>query len=165
MNPSRIEDLIEQAREAYIAYEPLLKHAVKEFMEETLKAVEKSRVVFQRLGVSEICRQCDKEEGGSCCGAGIEYNYTVPLLIANMLAGVNLPISRFDEKSCYFLGPKGCMLLFRHTLCVNFFCKKLYDLLGAEQIVLLQMTIGDEIDLTFKLCEAIYKIMQTSKKP
>jgi hypothetical protein len=164
MSSLKIEDLIEQARKTYLICEPHLKKPVMELVEKTRKAVEKSKLAYKNLGVSEICRRCDEEEGGSCCGAGIEYRYTEPLLIANLLAGVTLPSSRFNEKSCYFLGPKGCTLLFRHTLCVNFFCKKLYNILGIEQIVLLQTTIGDEIDLTFKLCEAISRIIRNDPK-
>ena len=164
MSSLKIEDLIEQARKTYLICKPHLKKSVMELVEETRKAVEKSRLISKNLCISEICRRCDEEEGGSCCGAGIEYRHTEPLLIANLLAGVTLPSSRFDEKSCYFLGPKGCELLFRHTLCVNFLCKKLYDTLGTEQIVLIQTTIGDEIDLTFKLCEAISRIIRNDPK-
>jgi len=165
MNSLKIENLIEQARRTYLICEPHLKKSLMELVEETRKAVEKSRLISKNLGISEICRRCEEEEeGGSCCGAGIEYCYTEPLLIANFLAGATLPSSRFNEKSCYFLGPKGCELLFRHTLCVNFLCKTLYDKLGTEQIVLIQATIGDEIDLTFKLCEAISRIIRNDPK-
>lgn len=160
MKPTKIEKTITTAQKVYSDYAEELKNSLGHLLEEARHAVEKSRYAYINLGINEICRRCDEEEGGSCCGAGIEDRYTVELLLANMLSGTFPPSSRLNKNSCYFLGERGCVLLFRHILCVNFLCKKLYDMLGTERIIFLQNIIGEEIELTFKLCNAITQIVR-----
>ncbi len=159
----KIVDKILLARELFKSAGGRLKD--DEYIRGLLLAVmEKSKTsshLMQELGVSELCRQCDEEEGGSCCGAGIENRYDAVLLLLNLLAGVDLPASRFDEKSCYFLGPQGCVLKIRHTLCVNFLCAKIEESLSIKQLVRLQQVIGDEIDSTFALYEAVKKFLNS----
>lgn len=160
MRSTKIEETIAIAQRIYSDYAEYLKSTLVHLLEKAKHAVEKSRRASADLGISEICRLCDEEEGGSCCGAGIEDRYTVELLVANMLNDVFPPVSPFSDDGCYFLGKNGCVLFFRHTLCVNFLCKKLYDLLGKERIIFIQHVIGDEIELTFRLCNAIAEIVQ-----
>lgn len=165
MKKPAIEKNIEIAIKIYSDRGKNIKNSLSLLLEKARRAVEKSRSVSYHLGIGEICHRCDKEEGGSCCGAGIENRYREELLVANMLCGVFPPSSYFDENSCYFLGPEGCILIFRHTLCVNFLCKKLYDLLGIKQIILIQNAIGEEIELTFRLCDQISRIIRAGSKP
>jgi len=60
-------------------------HCYQEFGDDLLKekklfdllahlkaAVVVSRREMALTGIIEICRRCDQEEGGSCCGAGLE---------------------------------------------------------------------------------------------
>jgi hypothetical protein len=160
-----IHRTIERAQKVYLSFENPLRKSLSSLLENARKAVLRSRELYRNLGVSEICSRCDRDEGGSCCGAGIEDRYGEELLVANIMAGISLPSSRFDEKSCYFLGPEGCILFFRHTLCVNFLCKRLYESLGMQKIILIQNTVGEEIELTFRLCDAIYRITHGEIKP
>ncbi|HEC31363.1 MAG TPA: hypothetical protein ENI41_02610 [Deltaproteobacteria bacterium] len=159
----KITDKISLARDLFgIAGTTLMndKH-IRGLLAEVIEKARTSRQVMQELRINELCRQCDEEEGGSCCGAGIENRYDAVLLLLNLLAGVNLPASRFDEKSCYFLGPEGCVLKIRHTLCVNFLCDKIEENLSLEELVRLQEVIGEEIDLTFVLYEAVRKFLRS----
>lgn len=159
-----IDDIIRRAEKAYLTYEESLRRSLDSLLETAQKAVLKSQKIYREFGINEICRRCDEEEGGSCCGVGIEVHYREPILIANLLEGISLPSYRLDEKSCYFLGREGCVLFFRHTLCVNFLCKRLYERLGTEKIICLQEAVEDEIKLTFRLCDAIWKIIQDDTK-
>ncbi|MCX7823346.1 MAG: hypothetical protein N2260_07895 [Syntrophobacterales bacterium] len=160
MKQSKILRVIEIAQEIYSNHGEVLKHHLKPLVERACGAIERSKATSTYLGIGEICRRCDEEEGGSCCGVGIEAYYTPELIVANMLLGIHPSHSSFNRNSCYFLGKNGCLLVFRHTLCVNFLCKRLYDLLGTERIILLQTAIGEEIEITFKLCEAISRIVR-----
>ena len=59
---------------------------------ETLRAkVAASGRVALEVGVAAACQRCEEEEGGSCCGAGIEDRYSPQLLLINLLLGRTFP--------------------------------------------------------------------------
>jgi len=111
-------------------------------------------------GIVEICRRCEMEGGGSCCGAGIEDRYDEWLLLVNLLLGVKLPRQRWKDDSCFFLGPEGCKLAARHAICINYLCKEVIDQVDAEQIARLREKEGEELELLFFICERVRKIVK-----
>jgi len=119
-----------------------------------------SRKAMLDAGILSACRRCEEDEGGSCCGAGIENKYDVALLAANLLMGMTLAAERCFQAGCFFLGPEGCTLSARHTLCVNFLCQPIQKALALDDLVRVQNTIGDEMDTTFLLIEAIKKYIR-----
>lgn len=121
--------------------------------------LEASRGVMLALEVVKTCRRCEQDEGGSCCGVGIENRYTSHLLLINLLLGVSLPTQRFSPDSCYFLHADGCCLKARHVLCVNYLCARLKESLSSEGLMDLQSIVGKELDTGFVLYEVIKKIM------
>ncbi len=152
-----ILQVINKATLEFVEKKAKLMTGCKAIFEKALEAVTTSRNILASSGVYEICKICDKE-GGSCCAEGIESYYSEPLIIANLMAGVIMPLKKWFPKSCYFLGPTGCILTFRHTLCVNFLCNDIYRQLGIEKVKEVQKVCGLEIDLTFELCETILRI-------
>jgi hypothetical protein len=111
------------------------------------------------LGVYAECKYCEEEEGGSCCGAGIENKYNPILLLANLVLGRSLPDARHCTDSCYFLGKNGCLLKVRHVLCVNYLCRKIQNALMPENLRRLQHAIGEELDTVFLFHERIKKLV------
>ena len=118
-----------------------------------------SQHAMWNLGVAAACKECEDEEGGSCCGAGIENRYTSFLLLMNLLLGESLPEKRSYENSCFFLGKTGCTLKARDTICVNYLCLKIQNRLHADAIIKLQEITGEEMDTTFRLHEAIKRFI------
>ncbi len=156
-----IRETIESAQTVFARYGTKLEENLKGLFTDLKSAICESKKISRKLGIDEICKKCDLEDGGSCCGKGIENYYDVPLLLANIALGTQLPERRFDKLSCYFLGPKGCVLLVRHTICVNFLCKRIYDYLNHEEIVNLQRVYGEEIHLTFVVHEKILEFLRS----
>jgi len=108
-----------------------------------------------KLGVFAACKHCDEEEGGSCCGAGIENRYSPYLLLINLLLGGALPVERCYPNGCYFLGRGGCSLMARHILCINYLCTRIQKLLSHNDLLTLQAVTGDEMETVFLLHEAV----------
>ena len=106
-------------------------------------------------GLAQVCRRCDEQEGGSCCGAGIEERYTPHLLFINLLLGVELPDVRRSKESCHFLGERGCLLAARDIICINYLCARLLKEIPKEKLFLLQQTTGREMDALFVLHDRI----------
>ena len=129
-------------------------------LETVREKAEASRTALFRYGVVAECRRCEEEEGGSCCGAGIEDRYTAVLLLINLLLGGSLPEERRFEKSCYFLGETGCSLLVRDTLCVNYLCRAVQKKLPQDDLISLQAVAGEEMDAVFRLHERIGKSLR-----
>jgi hypothetical protein len=107
------------------------------------------------LGVVAECKNCEEQEGGSCCGTGIENKYDMELLLINLLLEAPLRDQQSSQNSCYFLGEKGCKLTARHVLCVNYICEKIQKKLTREELIELQTCAGEELDTLFILHEAL----------
>jgi len=111
-------------------------------------------------GLVQACAECENLEGGSCCGRGLEDHYDGYLLLINLLLGANLPAERWDPRSCYFLGPKGCVLSARHVLCVNYLCKKATDRIDSKALAHLRELEGVQLEALFLLHERVKKVVK-----
>lgn len=154
-----IEEKVRLAEELFSANGPALKEdpRILELIEDLARKIEASQKAMIDFGIVGACRHCDEEEGGSCCGAGIENRYGHVLLLANLLMGASLSHERLVPNGCFFLGKYGCSLKVRHVLCVNFLCTKIENMLSLEDLIKLQHTTGDELDTVFVLHETIKK--------
>jgi hypothetical protein len=134
--------------------------STRELMADLDRKIAASGKAMLDAGIFSTCRHCEEDEGGSCCGAGIENKYDVVLLALNLLMGSTLTVQRYSAAGCFFLGPEGCTLKARHVLCVNYLCLPIQRTLALDDLVRVQNTIGDEMDTTFLLIEAIKKYIR-----
>ncbi len=111
-------------------------------------------------GVVALCRECDQEEGGSCCGKGLENKYDAWLLLINKLLGVDLPKVRQQTGGCFFLGEKGCTLMARHVICINYMCKKITNDIRPSVLNALREIEGEEIECLFMLNEQVKRVLK-----
>lgn len=123
------------------------------------KAAASARVSME-LGLVAACKRCDEEEGGSCCGAGIEDRFSPHLLLISLLLGQPLPGARRFANSCYFLGTDGCLLLARHILCINYLCPGLQKTFAHEDLIRLQAATGEEMETVFRVHEAVKQYLR-----
>lgn len=153
MKPARIDEKIAAARRLYDRWggELSADAAIAARLGELSQRVDASRECSLRSGVSRACGLCDREDGGSCCGAGIEEIYGPELLLINLLLGAALPEGKSSAGSCYFLGERGCVLAAREVLCVNYLCAKLKKIIAPEKLLQLQKVNGAEMELLFLL--------------
>ena len=126
-------------------------------------AIRASHSEMAHTGIIEFCRLCEQEDGGSCCGAGLENRYTGLLLLINLLLGHPVPGRRQDPLGCFFLGKEGCGLLSRQVICINYLCKIITDQIDPHKIAPLREKEGIELDLLFHLNERIKKILATTE--
>lgn len=122
-------------------------------------AIQNSHLEMVKTGIVALCMECEQDEGGSCCGAGIENRYGGRLLLINRILGVDLPKTRSDSKSCFFLGTQGCCLQARHVICINYMCKKISGRIEPGKINALREIEGKELHFLFLLHERLKKIM------
>ena len=121
-------------------------------------AIRVSRGEMARIGIRRICSECEEQEGGSCCGAGLEDRYDGGLLLINLLLGVRLPKIRHDPESCFFLGEAGCLLYARHVICINYLCKRITSHIDPREINLLREKEGQELENLFLLHEDVKRV-------
>jgi hypothetical protein len=112
-----------------------------------------SRESMVAAGLVEACRTCEEQEGGSCCGRGMEVHYDGVLLLINLMLDVDIPTEWRDEKSCLFLGPTGCRLPARDHICVNYLCLKVGDRLTPPAVAEMRRCQGRELDTLFRLAD------------
>ena len=154
-----IEEKIEEARALYGAWGDRLRRddRVRDLLARLAQNVRSSMQAMHALRVVQACKRCEEQEGGSCCGAGIENRYDPLQLLINLLLDVSLPDQQTYSDSCYFLDTDGCCLKARHVLCVNYLCKKLRETLSEDELNTLQAIVGEELDTGFALHEAVRK--------
>jgi len=164
-SPPSIQERIKLAQVLYVtwAQELLTTPSIQRLLEQAKQHITTTRNIIFSLGIFDICKHCDEEEGGSCCGAGIEEKYNVVLLLINLILGVSLPEKRYKENSCYFLNEHGCILMARHVLCVNYLCSIINQSLTPDELIRLQNIAGNELDTLFMLNEAIKKTISRKK--
>jgi hypothetical protein len=159
---SPIEEKIVWAETSYQAFkEHFLKDkAVLDGLEGVKKAIYVSRREMGKIGIAGICTECEEQEGGSCCGAGLENRFDGWLLLVNLLLDQKLPRTRRDEKSCFFLGEAGCLLYARHVICINYLCKKITRRVDPKKINSLQEKEGQEVHHLFLLNERVKRVLK-----
>ncbi len=152
-----IEEKIGEARSLYQAWSDRLwsDARVRDLLERMEERVQASMRTMWALRIVQACKWCEEQEGGSCCGAGIENRYDPIQLLINLLLDVSLPDTQKFPDSCYFLDTDGCCLQARHVLCVNYLCKRLEERLSPEELGTLQRTVGEELETGFALHEAL----------
>ena len=158
-----IQEKIEQAQDLFESCGDSLREnpSIRTLLNKLQECIENTKDSMLKLGVVAECKHCEEQEGGSCCGTGIENKYDVELLLVNLLLEASLRNQQPSQNSCYFLGEKGCKLTARHVLCVNYMCQKLQKKLAREQLISLQTCAGEELDTLFILHEAIKKKIRT----
>ena len=139
-----------------LSHDPDVAHLVNNLK----KAILESRSAMSEAGLLSICRKCEMEEGGSCCGSGLEKRYSAGLLLINLLLGTSLPTTRYDENSCYFLGEEGCLLKARHAICVSYICSKISHQLNPTFLSALREKEGVELEALFRLNERIKQLLR-----
>lgn len=158
---SSIDDKLAAARELYAVWgERLMRDdAIASGLSALETAIAECRQAMIRFGIVEACRECEEEQGGSCCGAGIENRYRPVLLLVNLLLGCSLSPVRKSLNSCHFLGETGCALKVRHILCLNYLCHKIQGRLALEDLIALQTIMGREMDAVFAVHEQVKKFV------
>ena len=161
---SSIQHKIELARYLYAVWGDALRRdpSIRDLVGRLDRSIKRSREAMLSLGIVEACKRCDEEEGGSCCGAGLENKFDTFLLLMNLLLGVSLPERHHRPDSCYLLGDKGCVLRVRLVLCVDYLCPKIMSALSHDKVVKLQCISGDELLTGFKLYDAIKRFMRST---
>ena len=165
--PPAVQDKIAQALDLYNVWGDRLRQDpfISSLLHKLQKCLENTRKRMVALQVVSACKICEEEEGGSCCGSGIEDKYDTFLLLTNLLLGDSLQNARTPKNSCYFLGKEGCTLTARHVLCVNYICSKLQKRLTREELIELQTCAGEELETLFILTEAVKKRVRGSNQP
>jgi hypothetical protein len=123
-------------------------------------AARRSHEAMNHAGVVAECTRCEHEEGGSCCGAGLEDRYDGVTLLINLLLGTELPHNRADPRSCLFLGPAGCTLAARDVICINYLCRKIAEKLDRSEVELMHDREGEEIEILFRLHARITTVLR-----
>lgn len=159
---SSIEEKIGLARDLHSRWaEPLRVYLeTAGLLERLAGCIEATWETMRKLGLVDICRHCDEQEGGSCCGAGIEHKFDVLLLLMNLLLGVSLPEQHRRPESCLFLATTGCILKVRLVLCVDFLCPRILGCLSHQQLVRLQEISGEELLAGFRVYDAIKRFLR-----
>jgi hypothetical protein len=118
-----------------------------------------SREVMIAADLVESCRTCEEDEGGSCCGRGMEAHYDGVLLLVNLLLDAPIEQEWRDEESCLFLGSTGCRLPARDHICVNYLCLKVREQISEPALAEMRSSQGRELQTLFLLTDRIKSLL------
>jgi len=132
---------------------------VDRLLAELRAQVAASREAMVAADLVEACRACEEQEGGSCCGRGMEDHYDGVLLLINLLLGAVIEKEWRDEESCLFLGSTGCRLPARDHICVNYLCVKLGERLSPPAVAEMRKRQGRELQTLFLLTDHLTTLL------
>jgi hypothetical protein len=158
-----IEEKIQWAKHYYEAQKEALlgDSTLNKLLKDLNEAIYLSHLEMTQSGIDKVCKECDEKDGGSCCGAGLENQYSGVLLLINLLLGQTIPEQRLNPKGCFFLRAQGCSLFARHVICVNYLCKKIIHRIPSNTIVTLREKEGLELETLFITQERIKTMLRT----
>jgi hypothetical protein len=156
-----IEGRIRWARKFFGLYKDIIRtdSETSSLLVDFEAAYRATRRAADETGIPSLCAACDREQGGSCCGAGIELRYDGWMLLLNLLFGIELPESRARAGSCFFLRDTGCILAAREVLCLNYLCPNVIEKVPFSKIFILREFEGREIEILFRLNERIKRVV------
>ncbi len=156
-----IEEKRDWALEQYRLYGARLREddAVQRLLADLRARVAASNEAMIAAGVAEDCRACEEQEGGSCCGRGLEDHCDGVLLLINLLLCAVIEKDRRDEQSCFFLGKRGCRLQARDHICVNYLCAKVHDRVSPHALTKVREAQGRELHTLFLLTDHVTHLL------
>ncbi|MCB2188911.1 MAG: hypothetical protein KQJ78_21025 [Deltaproteobacteria bacterium] len=101
--------------------------------------------LVKEAGWAADCAVCALSVSGSCCFDGVEKWFDFRMILINLLLGVELPTSREVAGQCFFIGPQGCKLIARNSICINHFCPPVLAKMGQEEVQTFRQLTGREI--------------------
>lgn len=137
--------------------------AVGSALDRLKQAIGESHEEMAASGIIDICGDCDRNEGGSCCGKGLENHYSGILLLINLMLDVKLPKTRHDPSGCFFLDQAGCRLQARHVICINYVCHRITNRIDPRVLSGLREKEGRELECLFILNEQIITILSKNR--
>jgi hypothetical protein len=123
-------------------------------LERLKKLIQETQEAFASTGISAACKKCG-EHSQHCCRAGTENQCDDVLLFINLLLHPILSHQPRGSTACGFLGEKGCTLVARPVICLNYLCQPTQQKIAHKRLIAVQQAIGRELDLQFILCEKI----------
>ncbi len=151
--------LAQEIFENYGEYFLRLKDFV-ELLKKYEKAIEISNKRMDEFKSFSECHVCTVLEGKGCCKAGLENEATVAIILLNFLLKKELPKEREVPGRCFFVGPVGCKLFARPSLCREFFCRRLLDTFKQEEYVSITQAVAEELTLQGVLVRYIKKELE-----
>jgi len=97
------------------------------------------------IGLNALCAACAASPGGGCCSAAIGDDCDTPLLLTNLLLGINIVCQDSDPASCRFLGPSGCPFAAKPIFCLNYNCEKILEKVRKEDLASLYRLVGEAL--------------------
>jgi len=123
-------------------------------------AIEKNLDTMRKSDMDKCCALCSENRMGGCCASGIENWYEHVLLLVNLLMGVDLGKTGEIGGCCMFLGSTGCILVARHSFCVNYMCEDLKNSLSPSSLKTLMTRAGEEISCGIRVEQVINRLLK-----
>ncbi len=149
------ENLFNDWKEYFLRDEKFLKD-----LHDYQKAIQNSNKLMEELGSFEECYYCSAIENSGCCKAGLENEVTINILLINKFLNIEIPKEREIAERCFFVGPIGCKIFARPTLCREYFCNRLMRLFSPEEYALLTQKITEELTLLYLIERYIRKELE-----
>jgi len=122
--------------------------------------IHRTRATMVQSGVVSACTRCATNGKGSCCFREMGESFGSIELFVNLVLGSALPEETAFPESCHFVGDGGCRLQAPQSFCLNYFCPELKETLGEEAICNIQLQVGKQLLVAWKLERALARCIE-----
>lgn len=159
ISENTVQDIVASARELHKTFGNTLRQdkELGVLLQKLSRKIESTKNAMLSAGIVRECADCAVHGEGTCCSARTASKCGSILILINLLMGTSPIPQTHDPQLCRFLTEKGCLLMARPVICINFTCRRLRENISHEKIVRVQKIAGEELDTLFVIEEYIKK--------
>lgn len=143
----RLEAKIAAAERLYLEHGARLKSdpGVAAALAELELRLNALQLTMSEAGFGNLCSACASTEPGGCCDASIAGEAYGLLLLVNRLLGVELQRQNPWPTCCVFVGPAGCTLRAKPSICWNYNCRHIHQMLPRAYVERVERLVGQAL--------------------
>ena len=120
---------------------------------------------MEALQLGHTCAACAAKSYGGCCSAYMAANADTPLMVLNILLGVELEMQDHAEDACCFLGATGCLFIAKPIFCLNYYCSHLRESIAMDDMRNLEKLAAKVLGLQSVWEEQLLAFLRSSQIP
>lgn len=159
-------DCLGQARFIHDQYGNRLRNdkSISFLIAELSKVTEELTCLMADMDMGRICSGCALREGGGCCSIYMAGECDTLQILMNLLAGNEVNLMRENGTDCCFLGPDGCVFLFKPMFCLNYNCSHISKAAGGEKMRRLEKKSGVQLSAQYKLEQQLLNVLRSQNE-
>ncbi len=146
-------DCLQMARQLHNQYGEDLQSnkPIMKFVEELRGATRELNTQMAMMDMGRICSDCGAGDSGGCCSLYMAGECDTLQILMNLLVDIDVEVVQDNGPDCCFLGPSGCIFIFKPMFCLNYNCSRIRNTTGKKLMQQLENRSGIQLAAQYGL--------------